>query len=113
MTLTTPCHHLCQEALGVTLTFGCPFRNLLPLGNPFEEHIEDELRRQIQRTGMLLTSDELTGFVHLPSSAIRSPVFQRRTSKAKAALAIARQHGLLPGNKDHAGETVEVRLSAE
>jgi hypothetical protein len=89
---------------------------LIPLLNddyPFEEHIEDVLRRQSRRTGMLLNSDELTGFVHLPSSAVRSPVFQRQTTKTKAAPAIVRQPGLLLGTNDHAGETVEVRLSAE
>ena len=89
---------------------------LIPLHNddyPFEEHIEDVLRRQTRRTGMLLNSDELTGFVHLPSSAVRSPVFQRQTTKTKAAPAIVRKRGLLLGTNDHAGEIVEVRLSAE
>ena len=63
---------------------------------------------------MILNSDELTGFVHLPSSAVRSPVFQRQTTKTKAAPAIVRHaNGLLLGNNEHAGETVEVRLSAE
>ena len=63
---------------------------------------------------MLLNSDELTGFVHLPSSAVRSPVFQRQTTKTKAAPVIVRHgNGLLLGNNEHAGETVEVRLSAE
>ena len=63
---------------------------------------------------MILNSDELIGFVHLPSSAVRSPVFQRQTTKTKAAPAIVhRDNGLLLGNNDHAGETVAVRLSAE
>ena len=62
---------------------------------------------------MLLNSDELIGFVHLPSTAVRSSVFQRQTSKTKAAPAIVRQQGLLLGTNDHAGETVEVRLSSE
>jgi hypothetical protein len=54
---------------------------LIPLTNddyPFKEHIEDVLCRQTRRTGMLLNSDELTGFVHLPSSAVRSPVVLAR-----------------------------------
>ena len=46
-------------------------------------------------------------------AAVRSPVFQRQTTKTKAAPAIVRQRGLLLGTNDHAGETVEVRLSAE
>jgi len=63
---------------------------------------------------MILNSDELIGFVHLPSSAVRSPVFQRQTTKTKAAPTIARNGiGLLLGNNEHAGETVEVKLSPE
>src|ERR1017187_7974762 len=108
---------LARDIAGSLRVFACPNNNeLIPLHNddyPFEEHIEDVLRRQPRRTGMLLNSDELTGFVHLPSSAVRSPVFQRQTTKTKAAPAIVRQHGLLLGNNDHAGKTVEVRLSAE
>jgi hypothetical protein len=108
---------LARDIAGSLRVFTHPNGNeLIPLQNgdyPFEEHIEDVLRRQTRRTGMLLNADELTGFVHLPSSAVRSPVFQRQTTKTKAAPAIGRQHGLLLGTNDHAGETVEVRLSAE
>jgi hypothetical protein len=108
---------LARDLAGSLRVFANPNGNeLIPLQNddyPFEAHIEDVLRRQTQRTGMLLNSDELTGFVHLPSSAVRSPVFQRQTTKSKAAPAIVRQRGLLLGANDHAGETVEVRLSAE
>jgi hypothetical protein len=108
---------LARDLAGSLRVFAHPNGNeLIPLQNndyPFEEHIEDVLRRQTRRTGMLLNSDELTGFVHLPSSAVRSPVFQRQTTKTKAAPAIVRQRGLLLGTNDHAGEMVEVRLSAE
>ena len=108
---------LARDLAGSLRVFAHPNGNeLIPLNNddyPFEEHIEDVLRRQTRRTGMLLNSDELTGFVHLPSSAVRSPAFQRQTTKTKAAPAIVRQRGLLLGKNDHAGESVEVRLSAE
>jgi hypothetical protein len=108
---------LARDLAGSLRVFAHPNGNeLIPLRNDdygFEEHIEDVLRRQTRRTGMLLNSDELTGFVHLPSSAVRSPIFQRQTTKTKAAPAIVRQHGLLLGTNDHAGQTVEVRLSAE
>jgi hypothetical protein len=89
---------------------------LIPLKNddyPFEDHIEDVLQRQSRRSGMILNSDELIGFVHLPSSAVRSPVFQRQSTKTKAAPMIARHGNALLGNNDHAGQTVEVRLSPE
>lgn len=108
---------LARDLAGSLRVFAHPNGNeLIPLQNddyPFEEHIEDMLRRQTRRTGMLLNSDELIGFVHLPSTAVRSPVFQRQTSKTKTAPAIVRQQGLLLGTNEHASETVEVRLSAE
>jgi hypothetical protein len=108
---------LARDLAGSLRVFAHPNGNeLIPLKNngyPFEDHIEDVLRRQTRRTGMLLNSDELTSFVHLPSSAVRSPVFQRQTTKTKAAPAIVRQQGLLLGTNDHASDTVEVRLSAE
>src|ERR1035437_723495 len=62
---------------------------------------------------LLLNSDELIGFVHLPSTAVRSPAFQRQSVKSKSAPSIVRQHGLLLGENDHAGQTIDVRLSAE
>jgi len=108
---------LARDLTGSLRVFAHPGGNeLIPLHNndyPTEEHIDDVLRRQTRRTGMLLNSDELTGFVHLPSTAVRSPVFQRQTNKTKAAPAVLRQNGLLLGENEHAGETVEVRLSAE
>jgi hypothetical protein len=108
---------LTLDLAGSLRVFAHPNGNeLIPLQNDeygFEEHIDDVLRRQTHRTGMVLNSDELTGFVHLPSSAVRSLVFQRQTTKTKAAPAIVRQRGLLLGTNDHASDTVEVRLSAE
>jgi|CZKV01.1.fsa_nt_gi hypothetical protein len=108
---------LARDLAGSLRVFAHPSGNeLIPLHNddyPFEEHIEDVLRRQTRRTGMLLNSDELIGFVHLPSSAVRPPVFQRQSFKSKAAPAIVRQNGLLLGENEHAGQTLEVRLSAE
>jgi hypothetical protein len=108
---------LAQDLAASLRVFAHPTGNeLIPLKNddyPYEEHILDVLSRQSRRPGMLLNSDELIGFVHLPSTAVRSPVFQRQVGKTKAAPAIVRQPGLLLGRNEHAGGTVEVRLSAE
>ena len=109
---------LARDLGGSLRVFNHPNGNkLIPLTNadyPAENHIEDVLQRQSRRSGMILNSDELIGFVHLPSSAVRSPVFQRQTTKTKAAPMIARNgNGLLIGNNDHASTTVEVRLSPE
>jgi hypothetical protein len=109
---------LARDLGGSLRVFNHPNGNkLIPLTNAdyaFDNHIEDVLQRQSRRSGMILNSDELFGFVHLPSSAVRSPVFQRQTTKTKAAPTIARNgNGLLFGNNDHAGQTIEVRLSPE
>ncbi len=109
---------LARDLAGSLRVFAHPGGNeLIPLNNddyPFADHVEDVLRRQTRRTGMLLNSDELIGFVHLPSSAVRSPVFLRQAVKSKAAPAVVRQQdGLLLGTNDHAGENVSVRLTPE
>ena len=109
---------LARDLASSLRVFAHPHGNeLIPLSNadyPFEDHIEDVLRRQSRRTGMLLNSDELIGFVHLPGSAVRSAALRRDTSKSKAAPAVARTaNGILLGDNVHAGSTVEVRLSPE
>lgn len=91
---------------------------LIPLKNteyPFEEHLEDVVSRQSHRSGMLLNTEELIGFVHLPTAAVRAAKLQREIAKTKAAPRVAteRQEGLLLGFNSHAGITNEVRLSSE
>jgi hypothetical protein len=111
-------HDIARELAGSLRAFANPQGNaLIPLHNhdyPFEEHIEDALRRQSRRSGMLLNSDELIGFVHLPSSAVRSPALARDSGKTKAAPAIVRQSkGLYLGDNEHGGEIVPVYLSPD
>ncbi len=98
--------------------FACHGGNeLIPLSNdgyPEEDHVEDVLRRQSRRYGMLLNSAELIGVVHLPGSDVCSPLLARDSGKTKAAPAIARiETGLLLGNNTHLGATVQVRLAPE
>jgi hypothetical protein len=109
---------IARELAGSLRVFADPQGNeLIPLTNddyPFEDHIEDVLCRQSRRSGMLLNSDELIGFVHLPGSDIRSPALERQVSKSKSAPSIVRlKEGLLLGTNDHIGESVQVRLSPE
>jgi hypothetical protein len=92
--------------------------SLIPLHNKdyptLEGHIEDVLHRQTRRTGMLLNSDELIGFVHLPSSIVRSPVLERDTHRTKGAPASARNaEGLFLGYNVHLGESIPVRLTPD
>ncbi len=89
---------------------------LVPLANddyPAEAHLEDVLRRQTRRSGMLLNADELAGFVHLPSPAVRTARFQRQSKTSKAPPKSLSPVGVLLGTNLHAGKTTPVRLSAE
>lgn len=109
---------IARDLASALRVFAHPHGNeLIPLRNdgyPFDEHVEDLLRRQSRRSGMLLNSDELIGLVHLPSSAVRSPAFARQIGKTKAAPAIVQQErGLLLGTNEHAGNTASVRLTPE
>lgn len=109
---------IASDVAGSLRVFSDPQGNeLIPLKNdeyPIDEHVEDLLCRQSRRTGMLLNSDELIGFVHLPSSAVRSPVLQRDSGTTKAAPdSVRHSAGVLLGHNTHAGETVPVRLSAD
>ena len=112
------CLNIARDVAGSLCVFANPHGNeLIPLTNdnyPYYDHIDDVLRRQSRRTGMLLTSDELIGFVHLPSSAVRSAALERDQGKTKAAPEIVRNaHGLLLGENAHLGEVTPVRLTAE
>jgi Type IV secretion-system coupling protein DNA-binding domain len=90
---------------------------LIPLTNddyPLDQHIEDALCRQSRRSGMILSCDELIGFVHLPSSAVRSPALVRQTAKTKAApKQVTEKRGVCLGENSHQGESSPVYLGAE
>jgi len=86
---------------------------LIPLRNdnyPFDAHETDVLRRQSRRSGMILTLEELLGFVHVPS--VEVPRLARQSTKTKAAPKEL-QSGLLLGYNTHAGQAAEVRLSTD
>ena len=89
---------------------------LIPIRNndyPYLPHLEDVICRRSRRAGMLLNSEELTGFVHLPSSAVRSPVLLRDAGLTKAAPGSVRQSGIVIGDNEHNGDTVAVYLTPE
>ena len=107
-----------RDMAGSLRVFTNPQGNaLIPLHNedyPIEAHLDDVLSRQSRRSGMILNSDELVGFVHLPSSAVRSPALQRDAGRTKAAPANVRQPpGIVIGDNEHNSETVPVFLTAE
>lgn len=88
---------------------------LIPLRNdnyPSEAHVEDVIRRQTRRSGMLLNFDELLGFVHLPTSDVRSPKFVRHTTKTKPAPALVNNpSGRFLGTNAHLGHQTGVWLT--
>lgn len=109
---------IARDLAGSLRVFAHPSGNeLIPLKNQeyhLSEHVEDVLARQTRRTGMILNSDELLGFVHIPSNAVRSPAFVRQEGKTRPAPGIVRgASGLLLGENEHAGETGAVRLTPE
>src|SRR5581483_222125 len=90
---------------------------LIPLANdhyPSDLHEEDMLRRQSRRPGMIVNSDELLGFVHLPSAEVRSPKVVRQTRRSKSAPNIVQNaQGLRLGENVHAGKNTAVLLSPD
>jgi hypothetical protein len=103
---------------GSLRVFANPHGNeLIPLQNegyPHFEHIEDVWLRQSRRPGMLLNTEELIGFVHLPSSAVRSHALERETGKTKAAPSIVENTtGILLGENVHHGKAITMRLTPE
>jgi len=109
---------LAQDLAGSLRAFAHPNGNeLIPLKNDgyhLAEHIEDVLARQTRRSGMILNSDELIGFVHIPTTAVRSPAFVRQTARTKLAPGIVRKPTrLLLGRNEHAGEAENIGLTAE
>ena len=107
-----------REVAGSLRVFTHPHGNhLIPLKNTDyapEDHLEDVLYRQTRRSGMLLNSEELSGFVHFPSAEIRIPALARQTTKTKAAPGhLINSGGIVLGTNEHAGETVTVHLTPE
>jgi hypothetical protein len=92
---------------------------LIPLSNevetyPLDDHIADMLFRQSRRSGMILNSDELAGFVHLPSDDVQSPALTRDAGQTKAAPDVVRNKtGSLLGHNVHLDESVPVVLTPE
>lgn len=107
-----------RDLAGSLRVFAHPTGNeLIPLANddyPFENHVGDVLRRQCRRCGMILNSDELIGFVHLPQSVVRTPKLARQAVKTKVPpKTVLGQAGLVLGENVHAGHAAPVALTPE
>ena len=98
--------------------FSSPDGNeLKPLTNddyPHQAHAEDLVRRQSRRTGMLLNSEELIGFVHLPTSAVAHPKLRRDTGRTRATPGdLCEEADLMLGVNVHAGQRRLVWLRSD
>ncbi len=78
-----------------------------------DDHEFDTLHRQCRRSGMILNSDELVNFVHIPSSAVRTSKFTRQLKRTKRAPAIAAGRDCVLGENFHAEHTIPVGVAAE
>lgn len=84
---------------------------LTPLAEEKEIDLEEDLlARTSHRSGMLLTTPELAGLVHLPGESVRLEALVRETRHTKAAPREVMGAGLLIGENLHEGRAVEVRL---
>ena len=107
---------IAHELAGSLCAFADPQGNaLIPLRNDdydLEDHVVDVIFRQSRRSGMIVNSDELFGFVHLPSEAVRTPELMRDAGRTKAAPP-GHSSGLVLGDNEHNGDTAPVCLSPE
>ncbi len=86
---------------------------LIPLDDaeydPFDrEH--DLLRRRTHRGGMLLSTAELAGFVHVPASSVRTEQVRATPTRTKGAPESVRSGEVCLGQNTHRGKAVPVFL---
>lgn len=89
---------------------------LIPLSNEAYDdsiHLEDVELRQTHRSGMLLNSNELMGFVHFPSDSIRLSKLKRSTRKTRSASSITENNDLIIGENIHQELKKTVSLNHE
>lgn len=86
---------------------------LVPLENddyPATLHLDAFRARSSYRTGMLLSTEELIGLVHIPDASIRQAALIREDKQTKAAPASTAGHAYVLGENCHRGRTVTVSL---
>lgn len=105
---------LARSMGGFLLQFARPGSNeLVPLENdeyPDELHELALLARQSFRTGMILSLDELLGFVHLPDASVAHPALKRERKHTKALPDIAMGHRLVLGENIYRGISTRATL---
>lgn len=90
-----------------------PGNGFIPLAN---DHYDDErhmlafLLRETLRAGMILSTDELAGLVHMPDMSVRQSTLSRVATRTKAAPVCKDSDALILGHNVHRGERADVRL---
>lgn len=77
-----------------------------------EEHSTDLIERRTQRSGMLLSSLELAGIVHLPSRSVHAPALRTLPRRTKAAPPRLPSADVLLGENINRGKHVSVFVNA-
>ena len=106
------------RSIGGTLAqFDAPKSNkLMPLNNDgydSYDHWRGVVDRTTHRSGMLLSLNELVGFLHYPDEVVKSDKLVRQRLKTKAAPDIAIGNDLILGVNEHRGVSCEVSLNAQ
>lgn len=95
--------------------FSAPHQNeLVPLQNTDldpNRHLQSFLSKTTYRSGLLLSVQELSAFVHLPSDAVKSPKLCRDDNRTKVAPQFATKGSVILGENYHAGQTQIIKLS--
>jgi hypothetical protein len=90
-----------------------PGNHLMPLTNDGyddELHLLALLLRETHRAGMILSTDELAGLVHMPDMSVRQSALNRVATRTKAAPVCHVVDALHLGSNVHRGERTAVRL---
>lgn len=109
-------HHIRGMAAAFRLFASQGGNELMPCRNDdYDEdaHNFDLLQRQSRRVGMLLSLDELLGFVHFPTSAVASSAFMRDRQNTRAAASSTHEDGVCLGFNYHNGEERPVWVNTE
>lgn len=108
---------LASRVEGFVSQFANPQGNaLIPLSNedyPADIHEEAFLSRQSHRAGMLLSLEELCGFVHVPDASLRQPIVVREATRAKPPPTNCESGSLLLGHNEYRGIQRAVYLTDE
>jgi hypothetical protein len=76
-------------------------------------HLDGIITRTSCRTGMLLSTDELAGLVHIPAASLTHPALVRATERSRPTPGVALRDGVVLGENVYRGERTLVTLPTE